>query len=637
MKLMQDSTQKLSTASLLGVGTTTSNDGGKTNSNRSKKMVFADDLRQQISEAVATRRPRQLLTSATEPDVRKQNFAQDIGKPSVAESLAGASAPTDTAISPPNNAARTVAAGGSFLPLSDSALPTDSDLPLIDASINTPFSEGELDLAIDVSPAANLQESSDIYLGIINPLADASHNLIEVSAWMPRQNPLTASALQGPALINTDVPSVPTEAESVEPGLPGINLVQSQPVPIVSARVQHAQDVMHAEQTVLGELDSETTHPVESDTRVSQFPANLTAAYDLSLPEVMPEGTFALPNAVITDVSTMLLRFKAQLQMSAGNQETLPALLTPDTRVSQFPANLTAAYDLSLPEIMPEGTFALTNAVVTDVSTMLLRFKAQLQMSAGNQETLPALLTPDTAGQTRLMGAGQATSAMDVMQGLQRQADLLAPTKSLLSDQQLLANVAALSSESSVSSQSASLYSADQRLQQAAEARQAHLQGTQASGTTADAAMARASGTMMAAMDVSFGQAGWAERIGRQILLQSAQGNSTAQIQLDPPELGSLVIKLQIVDQTATVNFASPHAMVRDALEQQVQRLQEMFKEQGMNLLDVSVSDQSANSRQDSERQSAKNANSSERSGDPSEQESPVIVRQSMSLIDYYA
>ena len=141
---------------------------------------------------------------------------------------------------------------------------------------------------------------------------------------------------------------------------------------------------------------------------------------------------------------------------------------------------------------MPEGTFALTNAVVTDVSTMLLRFKAQLQMSAGNQETLPALLTPDTAGQTRLMGAGQATSAMDVMQGLQRQADLLAPTKSLLSDQQLLANVAALSSESSVSSQSASLYSADQRLQQAAEARQAHLQGTQASGTTADAAMARA-------------------------------------------------------------------------------------------------------------------------------------------------
>jgi flagellar hook-length control protein FliK len=572
MKLMQDSTQKLSTASLLGVGTTTSNDGGKTNSNRSKKMVFADDLRQQISEAVATRRPRQLLTSATEPDVRKQNFAQDIGKPSVAESLAGASAPTDTAISPPNNAARTVAAGGSFLPLSDSALPTDSDLPLIDASINTPFSEGELDLAIDVSPAANLQESSDIYLGIINPLADASHNLIEVSAWMPRQNPLTASALQGPALINTDVPSVPTEAESVEPGLPGINLVQSQPVPIVSARVQHAQDVMHAEQTVLGELDSETTHPVESDTRVSQFPANLTAAYDLSLPE-----------------------------------------------------------------IMPEGTFALTNAVVTDVSTMLLRFKAQLQMSAGNQETLPALLTPDTAGQTRLMGAGQATSAMDVMQGLQRQADLLAPTKSLLSDQQLLANVAALSSESSVSSQSASLYSADQRLQQAAEARQAHLQGTQASGTTADAAMARASGTMMAAMDVSFGQAGWAERIGRQILLQSAQGNSTAQIQLDPPELGSLVIKLQIVDQTATVNFASPHAMVRDALEQQVQRLQEMFKEQGMNLLDVSVSDQSANSRQDSERQSAKNANSSERSGDPSEQESPVIVRQSMSLIDYYA
>src|SRR5690606_36017609 len=97
-------------------------------------------------------------------------------------------------------------------------------------------------------------------------------------------------------------------------------------------------------------------------------------------------------------------------------------------------------------------------------------------------------------------------------------------------------------------------------------------------------------------LDVAFGQAGWADRLGRMMLLQSAQGSSSAQIRLDPPELGSLTVRIQLTDQAAAVNFVSPHAMLRDALEQQSARLQELFREQGRDLVDVSVSDQSAQS-----------------------------------------
>lgn len=235
----------------------------------------------------------------------------------------------------------------------------------------------------------------------------------------------------------------------------------------------------------------------------------------------------------------------------------------------------------------------------------------------------------------KLLMPAQSTFSVDSLQSLD---GLLMPTKSLISDQQLLANVAALASETSVSSQGATIYNADQRLQQAAEARLAHLQGLQNNNASVEITTARSSGTMLPSLDASFGQAGWAERIGRQILLQSAQGSSSAQIQLDPPELGSLMIKLQLVDQTATVNFVSPHAMVRDALEQQTQRLQEMFREQGMSLTDVSVSDQSANSRQDSERQSAERDDTSSLSlANSEEPENMVAVRQSSSLVDYYA
>src|SRR5690606_41678207 len=39
--------------------------------------------------------------------------------------------------------------------------------------------------------------------------------------------------------------------------------------------------------------------------------------------------------------------------------------------------------------------------------------------------------------------------------------------------------------------------------------------------------------------------------------------------------------------------FVSPHGQVRDALESQMYRLRELFAQQGMNQLDVNVSDQS--------------------------------------------
>lgn len=43
------------------------------------------------------------------------------------------------------------------------------------------------------------------------------------------------------------------------------------------------------------------------------------------------------------------------------------------------------------------------------------------------------------------------------------------------------------------------------------------------------------------------------------------------------------------------MTFASPNAGVREALEGQMHRLRELFAQQGMNLADANVSDQSLN------------------------------------------
>ncbi len=94
---------------------------------------------------------------------------------------------------------------------------------------------------------------------------------------------------------------------------------------------------------------------------------------------------------------------------------------------------------------------------------------------------------------------------------------------------------------------------------------------------------------------VAMQQAGWSEAVVDRVMWLSSQNLQSAEIQLDPAELGRMEVRISLNQEQAQVTFASPHAGVREALEGQMQRLRELFTQQGMNLLDVNVSDQSSN------------------------------------------
>lgn len=92
---------------------------------------------------------------------------------------------------------------------------------------------------------------------------------------------------------------------------------------------------------------------------------------------------------------------------------------------------------------------------------------------------------------------------------------------------------------------------------------------------------------------VAMNQGGWSEAVVDRVMLMSSQNLKSAEIQLDPAELGRLEVRINVNQEQTQVTFASPNANVRDALEAQMHRLREMMGQQGMNLLDVNVSDQS--------------------------------------------
>lgn len=92
----------------------------------------------------------------------------------------------------------------------------------------------------------------------------------------------------------------------------------------------------------------------------------------------------------------------------------------------------------------------------------------------------------------------------------------------------------------------------------------------------------------------SFGDSEWAESVTKRVALMAGQKVSSAQIELDPPELGAMTVRVSVTGDQANVMFTSAHAQVREALEQTFTRLQDMLGQQGLQLADAQVSDQSA-------------------------------------------
>lgn len=87
-------------------------------------------------------------------------------------------------------------------------------------------------------------------------------------------------------------------------------------------------------------------------------------------------------------------------------------------------------------------------------------------------------------------------------------------------------------------------------------------------------------------------QPGLSEAVVDRVMWLSSQNLRSAEIQLDPAELGRMEIRIDMHKDLSQITFLSPHASVRDALEGQLQRLRDMFAQQGMSM-DVNVSDQS--------------------------------------------
>ena len=131
-------------------------------------------------------------------------------------------------------------------------------------------------------------------------------------------------------------------------------------------------------------------------------------------------------------------------------------------------------------------------------------------------------------------------------------------------------------------------------------AAQTRPQGEQ-SATNATIAPAASSTSNPASnrIELPIHDSGWKKEFGTQLVWMAKNDQQTARIEINPPHLGPLQISLHLNGDQATAVFASPHAEVRQAIQDGMSQLRDQFASAGLNLAQADVGSQGSSRQQE--------------------------------------
>ncbi|MEI6896444.1 MAG: flagellar hook-length control protein FliK [Psychromonas sp.] len=131
--------------------------------------------------------------------------------------------------------------------------------------------------------------------------------------------------------------------------------------------------------------------------------------------------------------------------------------------------------------------------------------------------------------------------------------------------------------------------------------------------------------------------------MGEKIMMMINQGKQEVTIRLDPAELGSLLIKLQMHQDQVQVSIQTQVSQSRDIIEQHLPRLREQLEQQGVNLGEATVEQQSKQQQSNSQNTHTETATGKERGSEKNsfleEQSDWISTKMPLSAqgIDFYA
>jgi flagellar hook-length control protein FliK len=136
-------------------------------------------------------------------------------------------------------------------------------------------------------------------------------------------------------------------------------------------------------------------------------------------------------------------------------------------------------------------------------------------------------------------------------------------------------------------------------LKSTADAANAALAASQAaaasasSATTGETQSANPAAAAAAASTLAptVGTSDWEDALGQKVVFLSNAQQQSAELTLNPKDLGPLQVVLQVADNHAHALFVSQHPQVREAVEAALPKLREAMEQNGIGLGSASVSD----------------------------------------------
>ena len=133
----------------------------------------------------------------------------------------------------------------------------------------------------------------------------------------------------------------------------------------------------------------------------------------------------------------------------------------------------------------------------------------------------------------------------------------------------------------------------------------------------------------------------FANAVKDKVMVMINQKIQQVEIQLDPPEMGNVHVRVNLQNEQAAVQFIVQNQQAKDALEQNMGKLRDMLAESGVDVGDANIEqrqpgEQSETAFEDGESR-GKNGLSSEQAADENLAQTQNVVKASSTGVDYYA
>lgn len=113
------------------------------------------------------------------------------------------------------------------------------------------------------------------------------------------------------------------------------------------------------------------------------------------------------------------------------------------------------------------------------------------------------------------------------------------------------------------------------------------------SPTTGTSATPGLSPALELPVEIQLGHTAWRDEVGQKLTWMVSNHRQQADLVLNPPQLGRIEVTLSLDGNQASASFTSPHATVREALENSMTRLREVLADAGVTLGQTHVGSES--------------------------------------------